>query len=142
VYPVVVVDQFFKDNGLPAPGDMALAPLDKIREIFGTDAVLYITLKQYGTRYQLITSFTVVTALARLVDTRTGALLWEGTLAAQQSSGGSGNILVDLVSAVVMQIVGHTTDRAHSVSELANAQFATKERGLLPGPYSPRYGEK
>jgi hypothetical protein len=140
VFPVVVIDQFLKENGMPGPGEMVEAPLDKIREIIGADAVLYITLRQYGTRYQLISSTTVVTAAARLVDTRTGVLLWEGTLAAQESSGGSGNILADLVGALVTQAVGQATDHAHALSGSANMQFGIKDRGLLYGPYSPRYG--
>jgi len=142
VYPVVVVDHLFKENGMPTPGEMVQAPLDKIREIIGADAVLYITLRQYGTRYQVISSTTIVTAVAKLVDTRTGTLLWEGTLAAQDSSGRPGNILADLVGALVTQVIGHSTDRAHNVAERANAQFAIKDRGLLHGPYSPKYGQE
>lgn len=142
VYPVVVVDHFFKDNGMPTPGEMAQAPLGKIREIIGADAVLYVTVRQYGTRYQVIASTTAVVAAARLVDTRTGTLLWEGTLAAQNSSGGSGSILADLVGALIMQAIGHSTDQARTVAEQANAQLAVKDRGLLHGPYSPRYGQE
>src|ERR1035438_1909787 len=33
VYPVVVVDQFMKENGMPTSGEMHQAPLDKIRDI-------------------------------------------------------------------------------------------------------------
>ena len=142
VYPVVVVDQFFKENGMPSPGEMFQAPLGKIREIIGADAVLYITLRQYGTKYQVLASVTTVSAAARLVDTRTGTLLWEGTVVARANSGGSGNLLGDLLSAVVSQVVGYSTDQARSLAEQANLQYSTKDRGLLHGPYSPRYGQE
>jgi len=142
VYPVVVVDHFLKEQGLPTPGEMVQAPLGKIREVFGADAILYVTLRQYGTRYQVIASTTSVVAVARLVDTRTGTLLWEGTLAAQAGSGGSGNIFADLIGALLMQVVGQSTDQAHGVAATANAQLAIENRGLLHGPYSPRYGQK
>ena len=62
VFPVVVVDQYMKENGLPGAGEMHQVPLDKIRDIIGADAVLYITLKQYGSKYQVLTSTTIVTA--------------------------------------------------------------------------------
>ncbi len=140
VYPVAVVDQFFKENGMPSAGEMHEAPLDKVREIIGADAALYLTLKQYGTKYALIDSVTTVVAKGRLVDTRTGTLLWEGTVGAQVNSGGSGNVFVDLVAAAVGQIVNNTSDYAHDVSSLANAQFAIKNHGLLYGPYHPKYG--
>jgi hypothetical protein len=142
VYPVVLIDQFFKDQGMPTPGDMAQAPLGKIREIIGADAVLYIILRQYGTRYQVLASVTTVAAAARLVDTRTGTLLWEGRVVAQASSGATGNILGDLISAALSQVIGYSTDQARALSEQANAQYGIKDRGLLHGPYSPRYGQE
>jgi hypothetical protein len=142
VYPVVLVDQLFKENGMPTPGEMVQAPLGKIREIIGADAVLYVTLRQYGTRYQLIASTTAVVAHARLLDTRTGTLLWEATLAAQQGSGSSGNIFADLIGAALTQAIGYSTDQARGVAEQANLQFAVEGRGLLHGPYSPKYGQE
>ena len=142
VYPVVLVDQFFKENGMPTPGEMVQAPLGKIREIIGADAVLYVTLRQYGTRYQVIASTTAVVAVARLLDTRTGTLLWEGTLAAEQGSGSSGNIFADLIGAALTQAIGYSTDQARGLAEQANAQLAVEGRGLLHGPYSPKYGQE
>jgi len=141
VYPVAVVDQFFKENGMPTAGEMHQAPLDKIRDIIGADAVLYITLKQYGTKYQLINSATLVTADAKLVDVRTGTLLWQGTVAAQDNTGGSGNILADLVAAAVGQAINKSTDHAHDVCRIANLQFGVKDHGLLFGPHHPKYGK-
>jgi hypothetical protein len=142
VYPVAVVDQFFKENGMPMPGEMHQAPLNKIREIIGADAVLYLTLKQYGTKYQILNSATVVTAEGRLVDAETGILLWAGVVSAQENSGGSGDILADLISALIFQAVNKSTDNAHDVAHAANAQFAIKNRGLLYGPYHPKYGKE
>jgi hypothetical protein len=142
VFPVALVDQLLKEHGMPTPGEMVQAPLEKIREIIGADAVLYITLKQYGTRFQLLASTTVVVADARLVDTRTGTVLWRGRLAAEEGSGSTGNILSDVVGALLTQVISQSTDRARGVAERANAQFATKDRGLLHGPYSPQYGRE
>jgi len=142
VYPVAVVDQFFKENGMPMAGEMHQTPLKKILEIFGADAVLYLTLKQYGTKYQVINSATIVTAEAKLVDTRTGTLLWEGTVMAQQNSGGSGNILGDLIAAAIVQVINKSTDEAHNVARMANCKFAIKGRGLLLGPYHPQFGKE
>jgi len=35
VFPVAVVDQFMKDNGLPTANEMQQAPLAKVAEITG-----------------------------------------------------------------------------------------------------------
>ncbi len=143
VFPIVEVDELMKENGLPSAGEMQQVPLNKLRSIIGADAVLYVTLKQYGTDYQLISSSTVVTAEGKLVDASTGLTLWEGTASVTQSSGSSssGNPLADLVgdlvAAAVHQIVGSSTDHAHEVSRLVNAQlFMAKDKGLLDGPYN------
>src|SRR5512143_3001912 len=54
VFPVALVDQTFKENGLPNPGEMHQVPFEKLREIFGADATLYITVTQYGSSYQIL----------------------------------------------------------------------------------------
>lgn len=141
VFPVAVVDQLLKENGMPTAGEMHQVPLHKIAEITGADAVMFVTLQQYGSKYQLINSKTVVQVKARLTDTRTETLLWEGTALAQQDSGGSGNIFADLIAAAIVQAISSTGDNAHNVSRLANANlFRTKDTGLLYGPYNPQYG--
>jgi len=142
VFPVAIVDQLLKENGMPTAGEMHQVPLTKVAEITGADAVLFVTVKQYGTKYQVINSSTIVQVQAKLVDTRTGTLLWEGTGTAQQNSGGSGNILADLISAAVTQAINSGTDAAHGVCRMANgALIYTKDHGLLYGPYSPEYGK-
>jgi hypothetical protein len=137
VFPVVVVDHFMKENGLPTAGEMHQAPLDKIRDVFGADAVLYLNIKQYGSKYQVISSVTTVTLDGKLVDTKTGLVLWEGSATLQQSSS-SGNLLVDLIAAPIEQAVNSSSDQAHNVSGAVNFQLlATKDHGLLYGPYFP-----
>jgi hypothetical protein len=140
VFPVAVVDQFLKENGMPTAGEMHQIPLNKVHEIIGADAVLFTTLVQYGSKYQVINSTTVVNVQGKLVDTRTGITLWEGIGAAQQDSGGTGNIIGDLVAAAVTQVVNSSTDSAHDVSKAANANLLRlKDRGILYGPYHPEY---
>jgi hypothetical protein len=137
VYPVAVVDQFMKENGMPTAGEMQQIPLNKINEVFGADAVLYLTVKQYGEKYQLITSTTVVSAEGKLIDVKTGTTLWEGKAIAQQSSS-SGNLLADLVVAAVDQAINSSNDQAHTLACQVNTQmFMTKDHGLLYGPYFP-----
>jgi len=141
VFPVEVVDLFFQENGMPTAGEMHQVPLGKVFEITGADAVMFITLEQYGSSYQVIDSSTVVKAHAKLVDTRTQLLLWEGRgTAVQSSSGGSSNVLAKLIAAAVSQAINSSVNRAHGVSRLANANlFRAKNIGLPYGPYSPQY---
>ena len=142
VFPVEVVDQYLKQNGMPTAGEMHQVPLNKVVDIIGADAVLFVTLKQYGSKYVVLNSVTTVQVEAKLVDTRSGILLWEGTGLAEQRGGGSGNLLADLIAAAVTQAINSKTDRAHQVSRLANAQlFYPKDTGLPYGPYNPQFGK-
>jgi hypothetical protein len=142
VFPVAVVDQFLKENGMPGAGEMHQIPLPKVLEIMGADSVLFITLKQYGSKYQVINSATIVSASASLMDTRTGIQIWQGEATAQQNSGGSGNIIADLISAAIVQAINSGTDAAHDVCPLANRMlFTTKNHGLLWGHYHPEFGK-
>ena len=135
VFPIGLVDEFLKANGLPTPHEMHQAPLDRLYEVFQADAVLYITLLRYGTSYAVIRSATTVSADARLVDGRSGQLLWDGRLHAEHAPGSGGGIVEALVAAVVNQIIGQITDQGHTVSRMANNQIGRPTNGLLPGPY-------
>jgi hypothetical protein len=143
VFPVDVVDQYLKQNGMPTAGEMHQVPLKKVVDIIGADAVLFVTLKQYGSKYVVLNSVTTVQVEARLVDTRSGIVLWQGTgLAEQRGGGGGGNLLGNLIAAAVTQAINSKTDRAHQVSRLANANlFYPKATGLPYGPYSPLFGK-
>ena len=68
VFPVAVIDRFLKENGLPTPVEMNSVPLDKIAEHIGADAVLYVSIKEWGQKYQLVSSSTIVDSTLRLVD--------------------------------------------------------------------------
>lgn len=140
VFPVAVIDQYLKENGMPTAGEMHEIPLNKVAEIIGADAVMYVTLDQYGSKYQILSSTSIVQVHAKLVDTRTQSLLWEGEATAQSSSNGSGNIIADLIAAAITQAINSTADAAHGVCRLANVQlFGRASRELPYGPYSPKY---
>ncbi len=76
VFPVAVIDAFLKENGLPTPGEMHNIPLDKIHNILGADAVLYVTIEDWGQKFQVLSSNTVIKARARLVHVTSGKTLW------------------------------------------------------------------
>lgn len=138
VFPVAVVDAYMKENGVPTPADMHAVPLDKLGQVFGADAVLYVDIEAYGQEYNLISSAAVVRARATLVDIDTGLTLWEGgARAVDNESGNSGNLLADLIGAAVAQAVGTTFDRSHGLAVDANRRMIYGRDGLLLGRYHP-----
>jgi len=141
VFPVAVIDAFMKENGLPTPDEMHGVSLNKIKEVIGADAVLYITIEQWGQKYHVISSSTVVRASGRLVDVETGATLWTGTAqAVRDSGGGQHGIIGMLVAAAVHQIVFSMVDQTHELSRFAtSAMVFNQNNGLLFGPRHPEY---
>jgi len=141
VFPVAVVDRLMKANGCPTPAEMHQVPLDKLNAVFGADAVLYLTVTDWGTKYVLISSVTTVSVSGRLVDARTGVQLWEGVGVAQQNSGQGQNSLLGMaVAAVVEQVVNTATDRAHDIAPIAaGGLVAGDARPLLVGGRSPEF---
>jgi hypothetical protein len=142
VFPVALVDQTFRENGMLNPGEMHQAPLDKLREIFGADATLYITVIQYGSSYQILSSDVRVTAKAKLIDNRDGQLLWEGAATATDEGGNnnSGGLAGALITALIKQIVNNIGDPGHAVArKTSDMLFKARPNGLLYGPRSPLY---
>lgn len=138
VFPVSVVDTFLKENGLPTPAEMHGITLDKIDEIIGADAVLYVDIQDWGQKFQVLSSVTVVRGNVKLVSVKTGELLWEAPINAEYSpnNNSSGGLVGALVGAVVSQIVGEISDNTPQVARMANnIAFNSAKRGLLNGPY-------
>ncbi|MGK5023409.1 DUF799 domain-containing protein [Janthinobacterium sp. RB2R34] len=144
VLPVAVVGETFKQNGLTNAADIHGVDVKKLNEIFGADAGLYITIDKYGSTYNVINSVAVVAVSARLVDLKTGTLLWEGKASASNNEGGNnggGGLIGALVAAAIKQIINSTTDAAHPVAGVANARLLSADmtNGLLYGPRSVKY---
>jgi len=145
VLPVALVDETFRQNGLTVAGDIHSVPVAKLKDIFGADAALYIIITQYGTKYMVIDSATIVTADAKLVDLTNGDTLWTGHASASSNEGGNnggGGIIGALVTAAVKQIINSATDQGYNVAGTASARLlsAGTPGGILYGPRSPKYG--
>ena len=147
VMPVGMVAQAFKENGLTQPTDMHQTAPAKLREIFGADAALYITVTKFGSTYTVLNSETLVRVEGKLMDLKSGATLWQGSAQAtsaeaqQQQQGGLAGLLI---SAIIKQVMASTFDESHKYSGVATERLLTPnapQNGLLYGPRSPNFGK-
>jgi len=146
VFPVAVVEQTFKGNGLTVASDVHQVPVDKLHSIFGADSALYITVEEYGTSYVVISSETAVTVSASLVDLRTGVQLWQGKArasSAEQQNNSGGGLVGMLVVAAINQIAETITDKGFEIAAITSSRLLSSDtyNGLLYGPRSPSYGQ-
>ena len=81
---------------------------------------------------------------ARIVDLRSGELLWQGNaVAASSAPQQQGSIAGLLMAAVIAQVVNTSTDAAFNCAGVAGVYLlgAPRANGILPGPRSPLYGQ-
>jgi hypothetical protein len=144
VIPVALSELTFRLNGVTIAEEAhAISPL-RLREIFGADAALYITITRYGATYIILRSVVEAAATARLVDLRTGQELWKGEVYVElneNSNTNSNSLFAMIVIAAIDQVVNTVTDRAYDAGKEANVKLlsAGKYNGLLYGPYHELY---
>lgn len=142
VYPITLVDETFKQNGYTVVDDIHHIQADKLREIFGADTALYITVKDYGTKYYVVGSAAIVNLEGKLVDLRSGKTLWEGKATASSEEGQNNNqgggLAGLLVAAIVKQVLSTTTDQSYRVAGIANQRLLASTMPV--GPRHPDYG--
>ncbi|WP_199873292.1 DUF799 domain-containing protein [Ideonella sp. A 288] len=144
VLPVSLVDETLKANGMHTAADAHQIAPAKLREIFGADAVLYVAVKSYGAVYKLVQSEALVVLDAKLVDLKSGQMLWEGSArasSAEQGGSNQGGLVGLLVKAVIEQIANNVSERSHPIAGIASQRLlgAGRPNGLLYGPRSPNY---
>jgi hypothetical protein len=144
VFPVALVDELMRENGCPTPAEMHQVPPSKLREVFGADAVLYLTVKEWGTSYLVLDSVTTVSVDARLVDLRSEEAFWsKSAMAAKSSSEGSGNPLAMAIMALVSQVMTSGGDHSHDLAPTANARLLDDPHdAMLLGPRHAGFAEE
>lgn len=144
VYPVALVDETFKQNGLTDGFAIQNTNPKKIHDIFGADSILYLTVNEYGSSYKLLDSVTTVSLEGKLVDLRNGTTLWSGSGKHSQGSvdHANSNLLGALIVAAISQAVNSSTDQGYKASAVAMSNFVEygTNGGLLIGPRHPQYG--
>lgn len=139
VMPVSLVDETFRQNGVTQAEDIQALPLERLHDFFRADAVLYLTVTDYGARYYVIGSTTVVKVKARLLHGRTGQLLWEGHAEASSDEGKDNSkqgLVGMLLSAVIQQVASHVGEQSHQLAGVAAGRLfeVRGPNALLPGP--------
>jgi len=136
VFPVYLTELLLRDLGLPEAGLVHQLPSQRFFDHFGADAVLFITIKDWSTKYLILASSVVVEMEYVLKDTRTGTVLWQSKQQVARSSGGS-NPIAMVVSAALNALF---TDYL-PLARQANNQVFRPPDGLPAGRYHPDHGK-
>ena len=151
VIPVALSDTVLKQNGIMAAEEAHIIDYGILRDIFGADAALYITINSFGPSYQILRSVVQVSATARLVDLRNGKDVWTGRIS-RETSGSDGvhysggnivpQLLIMLGVAAIEQVINVAFDPSEDLARKAIHQVfsANGSRSSIPfGPHHPRF---
>lgn len=144
VYPVNLVKRTLEDDGLSDANLVHSADPRQLAKLFGSDAVLYVTIERWDAQYILVSTTVTVEFSYALKSGRTGETLWSErskmVYTPQSNSGGSplGTLIVMAVTAAIEKAKPNYMPLARQAN---NAAIYTNSRGLPAGPYDPEYGK-
>ena len=143
VLPVAVVDAVLKAEGVPLPPEMRQVPVRKLHEVFGADAIAYITIREWTTTYVVFNTTTTVALEYRLIDAASEAELWRWNQVfiyspSNDQSSLAGKILVSAIHAAQSGSGRLERDVAAAANQTA---INTPYHGMLTGHRHPRYEE-
>lgn len=141
VFPIEVVNEVLKQEGLFDTETMFGVPPQKFKEYFGADAVMYVTIHEWNTQY-LVTSGSVTVKIAsELRSTSTGEVIWfyddRVSVSTTGESGGATGLAGLLVQAVATAIKTAVTEYV-ALARQANSKILL---ALPYGKYNKEYGK-
>ncbi|MBS0579371.1 MAG: DUF799 family lipoprotein [Proteobacteria bacterium] len=143
VFPVNMVKSVLADDGLSDANLVHAADPHRLGEMFGADAVLYVSIDHWDAKYVVLSTTVTVELHYSLKSTHTGLELWKNhqtfTYSPQSSSsGGLAGLIADAVAAAVTKAAPNYMPLANQANNMA---INTKGTGLPAGPYLPTYGK-
>jgi hypothetical protein len=138
VFPVNTAKFVLEQEGYYEGERIHQQPPETLANLFGADAVLYVTIKRWDARYAIIAATVTVQFDYRMVA-RDGTEIWAATQAMQyspQNNNSSGNPLADLIVAAVSAAMTRAAPNYLPLTQQANQMVFVLGPNAIPnGPY-------
>lgn len=140
VFPYEITTEILKMEGIYDAELMKNLPLQKFREYFGTDAVLFTTIKKWDLSYMVLAANLTVSIDCELKSTKSNATLWQynGTVVVDLSGGSSQASIAGLITKAVVTAINSAM--ADYVVYARRANYMAL-RSLPYGKYHNLYGK-
>jgi hypothetical protein len=130
LFPIHLVDGFFKSENLTDANSIRYISLDRLKEVFGADAVLYINIDNWDSSVSIKDVIQGVQISYNLVDTKTKRSIWSKiALYSENRVNNVSNIGIFLLSSVVNIL--------SSDNEYAKHAYMTNIVAFEDFPYGP-----
>lgn len=141
VFPYELTSEILKQEGIYDSELLRDLPLEKFREYFGADAVMFTTIKKWDLQYIVISSSLTVSIDCEIKSTHTSETLWNysGTVVVDLS--GSNNGGGGLAGLIVKIAVTAANSAAADYVQYARVANGMAVAALPYGRYHPLYGQ-
>lgn len=142
VFPVNTVKTLLEYEGYYEPAEAHAAPPEQLANLFKADAILYVIIHEWTSKYMLLSTTTEVDFEYRIVNAD-GAELWTARqrMTYTPNNNSSGSPLFDLISMAVTAALERADPNYLPLTRQANASAFNGANGIPPGPYSPVYDQ-
>jgi hypothetical protein len=142
-FPVHMVKRVLEDDGLSDADLVHNAETAQLAKLFGADAVLYVTIEKWESRYAIFATTTEIEIGYVLREGSTGEELWRHTetLAYTPNAGdnaGIAGLIFKAIAAAVERAEPNYIPLARSANALA---VSRPHQGIPAGPYLDAYGK-
>lgn len=141
VIPVNTTKVVLEGEGLYEPERIAEQPPAQLAEMFGADAILYVTINRWDAKYAVLSTLVTVDFDYRIVS-RTGDELWSHRQVMTYSpdaNNNTGSPLGNLIAAAIKAAVARAAPNYMPLARQANyITFISGPSSLPDGPYAPR----
>jgi len=139
VFPVNLVKRMLEDEGLSDATLVHNAPPQKVCGLFGSDAILYVKIKEWNAKYMLLSTVVNVQLAYAIKNCKTGETLWdhEEAMAYTPQNNSTGNPFADLIVMAINAAVTKAAPNYVPLARQANAKTFNTEGVSIPlGPYA------
>jgi hypothetical protein len=142
VFPVNMVKSVLSDDGLSDANMVHSGDPHRLGELFGADAVMYISIERWDARYVVLATTVTVELNYTLKSAHTGQVLWRNhQIVVYQPQQNSGGIAGLVANAIVAAIAKAAPDYMPLARQANGAAVNVKGTGLPAGPYDGMFGK-
>jgi hypothetical protein len=143
VFPVNMVKSVLSDDGLSDANLVHAGDPRRLGELFGADAVMYISIERWDARYAVLSTAVTVELTYTIKSAHTGEELWSNhqRVVYQPQANGGGGIAGLLANAIVAAIAKAAPNYMPLAHQANNGAINIKGTGLPAGPYDGLFGK-
>ena len=143
VFPVNMVKSVLSDDGLSDANLVHAGDPRRLGELFGADAVMYISIERWDAKYVVLSTTVTVELTYTIKSARTGLELWSNhqTVVYQPQANGGGGLAGLVANAIVAAIAKAAPNYMPLAHQANNGAINLKGTGLPAGPYDGLFGK-